>query len=76
MLLPSAYRILYPINVVRMNKELLNLAFFDVLPSEDIMRTMFTMTESPATNKRFENIGFDYNNFLLNVGSSVIFIHL
>ena len=76
MLIPAAFKILYPLNVVEMNKSLINLAFFDVLPSQDIINSIFSLTESPVTNPRYENIGFESDNFLLNVGTSIILLHI
>ena len=75
-LLPSAFRIMYPANVIDMIPILIELSFLDVLPSEQIVDLLFTVTESPASNPMFENITLESDNFLLNVGSSVIILHI
>ena len=75
-LLPSAFKILLPMNVIEVSRVLLSLAFFDILPSEDITRAMFDVRETDATYERLEKLGLESDNFLLNVGSSLIFLHL
>ena len=74
-LLPSAFKILLPMNVIEVSRVLLSLAFFDILPSEDITRAMFDVHETDATYESLEKLGLESDNFLLNVGSSLIFLH-
>jgi hypothetical protein len=62
----------YPPNVEVINKQMTELATYDLLPTDDLFPIVFGLKNLKPINERFEYMDFISTNFLMNLGSMFV----
>ena len=58
----------FPANVVTINKEFMEIANFEVVPSGDINDGLFALPEEDPYSFSFQECGIDSKLFIVNIG--------
>ena len=58
----------FPANVMTVNKEVLAIANFELIPSGDINDEFFELPEEDPYSFRFQECGIDSKLFIVNIG--------
>ena len=76
MVYPLAFKLLFPVNVILTSNYFILAASFEILPSEEMNRSMMDFTEEGPRNLRLEKLTYDSESFALNTGTSMILLLL
>ena len=71
-----AYDFLFPATMTSVFAILIDIATFDIVPEELTLPALMDFTHTDAYNMNLQVLGFDYSNFMINMGSFVTFIAL
>lgn len=63
-----------PYNSYITSKNLANVATFDIFPTQQLYLRLFSFTETEETEIRFQLVGLETKNFLLNAGTLFVLL--
>ena len=64
-----------PANAMSVTRMITEIATFELIDSETINQMMFYFPETEPYSLNFQECGYDYRNFIQNIGFSFYFIH-